>query len=112
MRLTLVLHDRGQTPIVRTPRALSGGRAATGCARSRTSQMKPAISSWARASQRLPFSAVAAVASPVTPDCESALQCGMYESGPSLQSIHMNSVCGGISLTAFSICTSPGSIAR
>ena len=39
--------------------------------------MKPAISSWARASQRLPFSAVASVASPVTPDSESALQCGM-----------------------------------
>ena len=48
-----------------------------GCARSRTSQMNCAISSWARASQRLPFSAVASVASPVTPEADSALQCGM-----------------------------------
>ena len=74
MRLTLVAAGQPKRPGWRT--AVSGGRLAAD-ARSRTSQMKLAISSWARASQRLPFSAVARVASPVTPDSERALQCGM-----------------------------------
>ena len=75
--------------------------------------MYSATSATAWSSHSLPFSTVATVASPTTPDSVQPLQAPLTESGPSFQSIHtFSDPQSGISRTARSICTRSGLIAR